>query len=74
LGSAQDAGVVSPSAISDLYLYPGYEGSFKLLAVNIHPFVIEKHVVEDPAEQAQPRHVTSRIVGRGVSLIREDVE
>ena len=71
LGSAQDADVVSPSAISDLYLYPEYEGSSKLVAVNIHPFVIEKG---DLPERPQPRLVTSRIVGRGVGLIREDVE
>ena len=74
LGSAQVADVASPSAISDLYLDPEHEGSFKILAVNIHPFVIEKHVTEDPTERPQARHVTSRIVGRGITLIREDVE
>ncbi len=69
-GSAQDSDGISAGAISGLYLHPAYKGSFELLAATINPPVITKPGMED----TDPQCMTSRIVGRGVRLVREDVE
>jgi hypothetical protein len=69
-GLTQDSGVISASETSDLYLDPtNAEVAFKRLAAILHTPVITKPGTEDLAE---PRRVTSRIVGRDRHLVRED--
>ncbi|KAI0287182.1 hypothetical protein BC826DRAFT_1046067 [Russula brevipes] len=70
-GLARDLGLGSVSAISDTDLHAPYKGSFALLTASLQPPANAKPGVEDPEGQSHTRRVTSRIVGRGVCLVRE---
>lgn len=73
-GSVPDSDVNSACEILDLYLCPTYEGSFELLAATIRPPMNAKPSIEHPVERSRTRRVTSRIVGRGVFLLRGDID